>query len=90
MIFYSSATSSFNYFEPQTNDLTLKIPKMRIFLANTILNYIKSNSIENTYPSSKKINCKAFEIMILKLSFKTLLLTYHDVPYYGERETPYV
>ena len=66
------------------------MPKIRIFLANTILNNIKSNPIENTYSSSKKINYKAFEVIDPETKFQDIAIDFHAGPYYGERETPYL
>jgi hypothetical protein len=66
------------------------MPKIIIFLANTILNNIKSNSIEKTYSSSKKINYKTFEVIDPETKFQDIAIDFHDVPYYGDIETPYL
>ncbi len=55
--------------------------KIRIFLANTILNNIKFNPIENTYSSSKKINYKAFEVIDPETKFQDIAIDFHAGPY---------
>ena len=83
-----AATSSTNSLESASNDLRSKIPNIRIPSADTIFNYIKSNSIGNILSSFRKINNEIFEMMNLKNAVHDIAVDFHDKPYYGSRDTP--
>jgi hypothetical protein len=83
-----AATSSTNSLESASNDLRSKIPNIRIPSADTIFNYIKPNSIENILSSFRKINCEVFRMIYLKNKVHDIAVDFHDISYYGTRDTP--
>jgi len=83
-----AATSSTNSLESASNDLRSKIPNIRIPSADTIFNYIKPNSIENILSSFRKINCEVFRMIDLKNKVHDIAVDFHDISYYGTRDTP--
>jgi hypothetical protein len=82
-----AATSSTNSLESASNDLRSKIPNIRIPSADTIFNYIKSNSVENILSSFRKINGEIFKMMDLKNNVHDIAVDFHDIEYYGCRDT---
>jgi hypothetical protein len=82
-----AATSSTNSLESASNDLRSKIPNIRIPSADTIFNYIKSNSVENILSSFRKINSEIFKMMDLKNNVHDIAVDFHDIEYYGCRDT---
>jgi hypothetical protein len=85
-----AATSSTNSLESASNDLRSKIPGIRIPSADTIFNYIKSNSTDYILSSFRKINNEIFEMMNLKNDVHDIAVDFHDKAYYGSRDTPYI
>ncbi|MDD3246463.1 MAG: ISH3 family transposase [Methanosarcina sp.] len=85
-----AATSSSNSLESASNDLRSKIPNLRIPSADTIFNYIKSNSTEDVLSSFRKINNEIFEMMNLKNNVHDIAVDFHDKAYYGSRDTPLI
>jgi hypothetical protein len=85
-----AATSSSNSLESASNDLRSKIPNVRIPSADTIFNYIKSNSIDDILSSFRKINNEIFEMMALKNNVHDIAVDFHDKAYYGSRDTPWI
>ena len=83
-----AATSSTNSLESASNDLRSKIPNIRIPSADTIFNYIKLNSIDNILSSFRKMNNKIFKMMDLKDKVHDIAIDFHDIPFYGCRDTP--
>lgn len=82
-----AATSSTDSLESASNDLRSKIPNIRIPSADTIFNYIKPNSVENILSSFRKINGEIFRTMNLKNNVHDIAIDFHDIPYYGCRDT---
>ena len=82
-----AATSSTNSLESASNDLRSKIPNIRIPSADTIFNYIKSNSVQNILSSFRKINSEIFKMMDLKNNVHDIAVDFHDIEYYGCRDT---
>lgn len=82
-----AATSSTDSLESASNDLKSKVPNTRIPSADTIFNYIKSNSIEYILSSFRKINNEIFRMMKLKNNVHDIAIDFHDVEYYGCRDT---
>jgi len=82
-----AATSSTNSLESSSNDLRSKIPNIRIPSADTIFNYIKSNSVENILSSFRKINGEIFRMRDLKNNVHDIAVDFHDIAYYGCRDT---
>jgi hypothetical protein len=87
-VFLHAATSSTDSLEFASNDLKSKIPNIRIPSADTIFNYIKPNSIENILSSFRKINREVIRTMNLKNDIYDIDVDFHDIPYYGCRDTP--
>ena len=83
-----AATSSTDSLESASNDLRSKIPDLRIPSADTIFNYIKSNSTDYILSSFRKINNEIFEMMNLKNDVHDIAVDFHDKAYYGSRDTP--
>jgi len=83
-----AATSPTNSLESASNDLRSKIPDIKIPSADTIFNYIKSNSIDYILSSFRKINNEIFEMMNLKNNVHDIAVDFHDKAYYGSRDTP--
>jgi hypothetical protein len=83
-----AATSSTNSLESASNDLRSKMPEIRIPSADTIFNYIKPNSIESILYSFRKMNKEIFEMMDLESTIHDVAVDFHDIPYYGCRDTP--
>ena len=83
-----AATSSTNSLESASNDLRSKIPNIRIPSADTIFNYIKLNSIDNILSSFRKMNNNIFKMMDLKDKVHDIAIDFHDIPFYGCRDTP--
>ena len=82
-----AATSSTDSLESASNDLRSKIPNIRIPSADTIFNYIKPNSIENILSSFRKINNEIFRMLNLKNNVHDIAVDFHDIPFYGCRDT---
>jgi hypothetical protein len=82
-----AATSSTNSLESASNDLRSKVPEIRIPSADTIFNYIKSNSTDNILSSFRKINNEIFKMLDLKDNVHDIAVDFHDIPYYGCRDT---
>jgi len=82
-----AATSSTDSLESASNDLRSKIPNIRVPSADTIFNYIKINSIDNILSSFRKINDEIFKMMNIKNNVHDIAIDFHDIPYYGCRDT---
>lgn len=85
-----AATSSTDSLESASNDLRSKIPNIRIPSADTIFNYIKSNSIEHILSSFRRINNEIYKVMNLKNKVHDIAIDFHDIPFYGCRDIPYI
>src|SRR5664279_5348142 len=46
------------------------------------------NSIENILSSFRKINCEVFRMIDLKNKVHDIAVDFHDISYYGTRDTP--
>jgi len=85
-----AATSSTNSPESASNDLKLKNPDKRIPSSDTINNYIKSNSIEYILFAYRKINSNLIDMLNLRGTTHDVAIDFHDIPYYGDKNTPAV
>lgn len=85
-----AATSSTNSSESASNDLRLKNPDSRIPSSDTINNYIKSNSIEYILSVYRKITSNLIEVLNLRGTTHDVAIDFHDIPYYGDKNTPAV
>ena len=87
-ILLHAATSSTDSLESASNDLQRKNPDLRIPSADTIFNYIKENKIEDILSSFRKMNHKIFKIMKLENNIHDIAIDFHDISYYGDKNTP--
>jgi len=85
-----AATSPTNSPESASNDLKSKNPYLRIPSADTIFNYIQGNTIESVLSAFRKMNCDIFKMMKLENTTHDIAIDFHDIPYYGDRNTPSV
>lgn len=83
-----AATSPTNSLESASNDLNEKNPDLRIPSADTIFNYIKDNNIEDILSAFRKMNWEIFKMMKLENTVHDIAIDFHDIPYYGDRNTP--
>ena len=83
-----AATSSTDSLESASNDLQRKNPDLRIPSADTIFNYIKENKIEDILSSFRKMNLELFKMMKLENNIHDIAIDFHDISYYGDKNTP--
>lgn len=83
-----AATSSTDSLESASNDLQRKNPDLRIPSADTIFNYIKENKIEDILSSFRKMNLNIFKMMKLENNIHDIAIDFHDISYYGDKNTP--
>jgi hypothetical protein len=83
-----AATSPTNSLESASNDLQRKNPDLRIPSADTIFNYIKDNKIEDILSTFRKMNFEIFKMMKLENNIHDIAIDCHDIPFYGDRNTP--
>lgn len=83
-----ASTSSTNSLESASNDLKRKNPDLRIPSADTIFNYIKDNKIEDILSSFRNMNLEIFKMMKLENKIHDIAIDCHDIPYYGDENTP--
>lgn len=83
-----ASTSSTDSLESASNDLKRKNPDLRIPSADTIFNYIKDNKIEDILSSFRNMNLEIFKMMKLENKIHDIAIDCHDIPYYGDENTP--
>jgi hypothetical protein len=83
-----AVTSSTGSLESASNDLQRKNQDLRIPSADTIFNYIKDNKIEDILSSFRKMNLEIFKMMKLENNIHDIAIDCHDIPYYGDKNTP--
>ena len=83
-----ASTSSTNSLESASNDLKSKNPDLRIPSADTIFNYIKDNNIEDILSTFRKMNFEIFKMMKLENNVHDIAIDFHDIPFYGDKNTP--
>ena len=83
-----ASTSSTNSLESASNDLKRKNPDLRIPSADTVFNYIKDNKIEDILSSFRNMNLEIFKMMKLENKIHDIAIDCHDIPYYGDENTP--
>src|SRR5574344_96671 len=83
-----AATSSTDSLESASNDLQRKNPDSRIPSADTVFNYIKENKIEDILSSFRKMNLELFKMMKLENNIHDIAVDFHDISYYGDKNTP--
>jgi hypothetical protein len=82
-----AATSTSNSSESASNDLKLRNPDKKIPSSDTINNYIKSNNIEYILSSFRKITQDVVKMLNLKGTTQDVAIDFHDIPYYGDKNT---
>ena len=84
-----AATSTNNSAESASNDLNQKSNK-KIPSSDTINTYIKSNNIGHIQSSFRKINQNIVNTMNLQDTIHDIAIDFHDIPFYGTKNTPNV
>jgi len=82
-----AATSVTNSLESASIDLRLKNPDKNIPSADSIHDYINSNSIDYIMSAFRQINTEIIELAHLRGTVHDIAIDFHDVPYYGEKNT---
>ncbi len=82
-----AATSTSNSSESASNDLKLRNSDKKIPSSDTINNYIKSNSNEYILSSFRKITQDIVKMLNLKGTTQDVAIDFHDIPYYGDKNT---
>ena len=83
-----AATSTTNSIESASNDLRIKTPNKNVPSADSIHGYINSNSIDYLMSSFRKINTEIIQHANLKGTYQDAAIDFHDIPYYGDKNTP--
>jgi hypothetical protein len=87
-ILLRAATSTTNSIESASNDLRIKTPNKNVPSADSIHGYINSNSIDYIMSSFRKINNEIIRYANLKGTYQDAAIDFHDIPYYGDKDTP--
>lgn len=82
-----AATSVTNSLESASIDLRLKNPDKNIPSSDSIHDYINSNSIDYIMSAFRQINTEIIELAHLRGTVHDIAIDFHDVPYYGEKNT---
>jgi hypothetical protein len=83
-----AATSATNSIESASIDLRSKTPNRNVPSGDTIHGYINSNSIEYIMSSFRQINNEIIQLARLKGTHQDAAIDFHDIPYYGDKNTP--
>ena len=83
-----AATSTTNSIESASNDLRIKTPYKNVPSADSIHGYINSNSIDYMMSSFRQINTEIIKHTNLKGTYQDAAIDFHDIPYYGDKNTP--
>jgi len=83
-----AATSNTNSIESASNDLRIKTPNKNVPSADSIHDYINSNSIDYIMSSFRQINTEIIQHVNLKGTYQDAAIDFHDIPYYGDKNTP--
>lgn len=83
-----AATSNTNSIESASNDLRIKTPNKNVPSADSIHDYINSNSIDYMMSSFRQINTEIIQHVNLKGTYQDAAIDFHDIPYYGDKNTP--
>ncbi|VVB55766.1 Transposase DDE domain protein [uncultured archaeon] len=82
-----AATSNTNSIESASNDLRIKTPNKNVPSADSIHDYINSNSIDYMMSSFRQINTEIIQHVNLKGTYQDAAIDFHDIPYYGDKNT---
>lgn len=87
-VLLSAATSTTNSIESASNYLRIKTPGKNVPSADSIHSYINSNSIDYIISSFREINTEIIQHANLKGTYQDAAIDFHDIPYYGDKNTP--
>ncbi len=83
-----AATSTSNSIESASKDLRNKSPNKNVPCGDSIHTYINSNSIDYIMSSFRQINNEINQLANLKGTNQDVAIDFHDIPYYGDKDTP--
>ncbi len=83
-----AATSTTNSIESASIDLRMKTHYKNVPSADSIHGYINSNSIDYMISSFRQINTEIIKHTNLKGTYQDAAIDFHDIPYYGNKNTP--
>lgn len=83
-----AATSTSNSLESASIDLKLKNPNSKVLSSDRIHEYIHSNTVDYILSSYRSINSELIDLANLKGTFHDVAIDFHDIPYYGDKNTP--
>ena len=87
-VIFHAATSPTNSIESASMDLQIKNPDKNVLSGDSIHDYINSNNTAYILSSFRKINSEIVELAHLKGTYHDVAIDFHDIPYYGDRNTP--
>lgn len=82
-----AATSVTNSLESASIDLRLKNPDKNVPSGDSIHDYINSNSIDYIMSAFRSINTEIIRLANLRGTIHDIAIDFHDIPYYGEKNT---
>ncbi len=82
-----AATSVTNSLESASIDLRLKNPDKNVPSGDSIHDYINSNSIYYIMSAFRSINTEIIKLANLRGTVHDVAIDFHDIPYYGEKDT---
>lgn len=83
-----AATSTTNSIESASIDLRAKTPNKNVPSGDSIHGYINSNSLDHIMSSFRQINKEIIQLANLKGTHHDAAIDFHDIPYYGDKNTP--
>jgi len=83
-----AATSTSNSIESASIDLRMKTQNNNVPSGDSIHGYINSNSIDYIMSSFRLINREIIRIAKLEGTCHDAAIDFHDIPYYGDKNTP--
>lgn len=82
-----AATSTTNSIESASTDLKIKTPTKNVPSADSVYNYINSNSVNYIISSFRQINAETIQLANLKGTIHDAAIDFHDIPFYGDKDT---
>ncbi len=83
-----AATSVTNSIESASIDLRLQSPNKNVPSADSIHDYINSNSTDYIMSAFRQINAEIIELANLKGTTHNIAIDFHNISYYGDKNTP--
>jgi len=83
-----AATSTTNSVESASIDLRMKTQNKNVPSGDTIHDYINSNTINYVLSSFRQANNEIIQLADLSGTYHDAAIDFHDVPYYGDKNTP--